>query len=401
LQPLDSLTLDPPNYKNQQANNTTGLLDYAAPAHYGDQGAEQHCVNVSPTTTGPSVQVANGHIIEPNKRVTIPLAPELSADAKIGHLFNNLQSGTLISLGQLCGDECDALFTKYDVKIYKHGQVIIVGKRNPTNGLWNIPRAPKEAAHPLIPLPTPKTLQHSANGVIQNINTKQDLAAFHHGSAYSPVPSTLLWAIGRGHFHSWPGLTTGLVSKHLAKALATSKGHLRMQQKNVQSTKIATSLPLATSLDVSPSQEPHNMRTNVIFAAIMPFTDLRKSYSDQTGKFPVQSSRGYNYVMVLYDFDSNAILSRPTKTKEASKMTATWTELHEHLRSNGYAPDLHILDNECSHELKKAFQKYNVAFQRVPPHVHRQNAAERAIQTWKNHFCAGLATCGPKFPLLE
>jgi hypothetical protein len=105
--------------------------------------------------------------------------------------------------------------------------------------------------------------------------------------------------------------------------------------------------------------------------------------------------------MVLYDFDSNAILSRPAKTKQASKMAATWTELHKHLRSNGYAPDLHILDNKCSHDLKKAFQKYNVAFQHVPPHVRRRNAAERAIQTWKNHFCAGLATCDPKLPLLE
>jgi hypothetical protein len=143
-----------------------------ATAHYGDQDAEQHCVNVSPTTTGPSVQVANGHIIEPNKRVTIPLATKLSAEAKIGHLFNDLQSGTFISLGQLCDDECVALFTKYDVKIYKHGQVIIVGKRNPTDGLWNIPLAPKEAAQPLIPPTTPKTLRHLANGVIQNVNTK-------------------------------------------------------------------------------------------------------------------------------------------------------------------------------------------------------------------------------------
>jgi hypothetical protein len=157
LQPLDSLTLDPPNYKNQQANTTTGLLDCAATAHYGDQDAEQHCVNLSLNTTGSSVQVANGHIIEPNKRVPIPLAPELSADAKTGHLFNDLQSGTLISLGQLCDDECVALFTKYDVKIYKHGQVIIVRKRNPMNGLWNIPLAPKEAAHLPIPLTTPGT----------------------------------------------------------------------------------------------------------------------------------------------------------------------------------------------------------------------------------------------------
>jgi hypothetical protein len=187
-----------------------------------------------PTTKGPSVQVANGHIIEPNKRVTIPLATELSDDAKIRHLFNNLQSGTLISLGQLCNDECVALFTKYDVKIYKHGQVIIVGKRNPTNGLWNIPLPPKAAAQPPIPPISTNTLRHSANRAIQNITTKQDLAAFHHGSAYSPVPSSFLWAVGRGHFHSWPGLTTDLVSKHLAKSLPTSKaGHQRMQQKNV------------------------------------------------------------------------------------------------------------------------------------------------------------------------
>ena len=35
----------------------------------------------------------------------------------------------------------------------------------------------------------------------------------------------------------------------------------------------------------------------------------------------------------------------------------------------------------------------------VPPHSHRRNLAERAIQTWKNHFKAGLATTDPNFPL--
>ena len=48
---------------------------------------------------------------------------------------------------------------------------------------------------------------------------------------------------------------------------------------------------------------------------------------------------------------------------------------------------------------KQAFTKYNVAFQRVPPHTHRRDAAERAIQTWKAHFIAGLVTCDPSFPL--
>jgi hypothetical protein len=61
--------------------------------------------------------------------------------------------------------------------------------------------------------------------------------------------------------------------------------------------------------------------------------------------------------MVLYDYDSNAILSKPVKTRQASELTQAWTALHSRLQFNGYAPDLHILDNECSDELKKAFKK--------------------------------------------
>ena len=105
--------------------------------------------------------------------------------------------------------------------------------------------------------------------------------------------------------------------------------------------------------------------------------------------------------MILYDYNSNIILSKPLKTRQASELTTARTSLHDQLQSNGYAPELHILDNECSDELKKAFKKYSVGFQRVPPHVHQRNAAERAIQTWKYHFCSGLATCDPKLPLTE
>ena len=46
-------------------------------------------------------------------------------------------------------------------------------------------------------------------------------------------------------------------------------------------------------------------------------------------------------------------------------------------------------------------KKYQVTFQLVPPHVHLRNAAERAIQTWKIHFLAGIATLDPNFPIQE
>ena len=41
-----------------------------------------------------------------------------------------------------------------------------------------------------------------------------------------------------------------------------------------------------------------------------------KVYSDQTGHFPVISTRGYKYILIFYDVDSNAIIHRPLKSKE-------------------------------------------------------------------------------------
>jgi hypothetical protein len=345
------------------------------------------------------VQVATGTLMESSIRATVPLAAALSKKAQTGHIFEDL-TGSLISIGQLCDDDCIALFSKYHVDIIKDGKVIIKGKRNATNGLWNIPLAPKSSPAP----PTPPFALHQfnlANSMIRTNKTKGELAAFLHGCAFSPSTSTFIRAIRRGHFSSWPGLSESLIKKHLPKSLATSKGHLRMQQQNLQSTKSPVALPLATSLDIDPAQEPQNQATNNVFAFLLPTSDIQKSYSDQTGRFPIQSSRGYQYVFILYEYDSNAILSKPLKTRQALELTTAWTELHLKLRDNGFAPSLHVLDNECSHEMKKAFTKHDVTFQLVPPHVHRRNAAERAIQTWKNHFCSGLATCDPKFPLSE
>jgi hypothetical protein len=49
--------------------------------------------------------------------------------------------------------------------------------------------------------------------------------------------------------------------------------------------------------------------------------------------------------------------------------------------------------------LKDFLTKEEINFQLIPPGMHRRNAAERAIRTWKNHFIAGLCTTDPNFPL--
>ena len=45
--------------------------------------------------------------------------------------------------------------------------------------------------------------------------------------------------------------------------------------------------------------------------------------------------------------------------------------------------------------------KYNATFLFVPRHIYRANIAERAIQTFKNHFKAGVSSVHPDFPIHE
>jgi hypothetical protein len=59
---------------------------------------------------------------------------------------------------------------------------------------------------------------------------------------------------------------------------------------------------------------------------------------------------------------------------------------------------MHILNNEVSAELKAEIEK-NCTLQIKSPDNHRQNLAERAIQTFKNHFKAILTGVGNSFPM--
>ena len=81
-------------------------------------------------------------------------------------------------------------------------------------------------------------------------------------------------------------------------------------------------------------------------AKIQQFTPTDKTYGDLCGRFPVQSSRGNNYVMVIYAYDANAILAEPLKNRSAGEIVKTWKILNEKLEKAGVSPLIYILDNE-------------------------------------------------------
>ena len=85
-------------------------------------------------------------------------------------------------------------------------------------------------------------------------------------------------------------------------------------------------------------------------------------------------------------------------SKHDSHRIAAYHDIYQRLAACGAAPTLHILDNEISTAYQRAITANDCTFQLVPPHVHRRNATERAIRTFKDHFLTILAGVSPTFP---
>jgi hypothetical protein len=122
-------------------------------------------------------------------------------------------------------------------------------------------------------------------------------------------------------------------------------------------------------------------------------------HSDQTGRFPKKSSRGNQYIMVLAHPDSNGILQEPIKNRTSGEMIHAYQKLIDRLKNAGITPKRHILDNECSADFKQTIRDNNMTYQLVPPHDHRHNMAEKAIQAFKAHFISILCGADKDFPL--
>ena len=97
------------------------------------------------------------------------------------------------------------------------------------------------------------------------------------------------------------------------------------------------------------------------------------------------------YIFVLYyDYDSNVILAAPMKSQKGSDMAKAFDECYQQLKDAGVTPILQYLDNEVSKELIATIKDKKLQYQLASPHDHQLNPAERAIQTFKNHFIANL-----------
>ena len=341
--------------------------------------------------------------------------PQLPLAARRVHIVPALKTASLLSMGQLCDAGCTVTFDATSVTVLLGAQQLLAGHRNVATGLWHLsivpgdelPTASLTPSHEIDTSTIVAPLLHRSFAAVQSATTAE-LVAFAHAALFSPTLSTLKTALERGYIAHFMGLTAQSLAKHPPASVPMIKGHMDQARKNQRSTKIAptsakpdTPVPSNEALanDVPfPTSEPGNTRTHVCFAAV--FEPAKgQIYSDQTGRFVVASSTGNNYMMIVYDYDSNAILVEPMRSRTGPCILATFQLIHARLVAAGLRPQLQRLDNECSEALKTFLRDENIDYQLVPPYIHRRNAAERAIRTFQNHFIAGLSSVDKNFPL--
>ena len=363
--------------------------DSGASRHYF-RPEDSHVLKNLNTQPGPTVQLPDNSTLSSTKCGSLPI-PTLSTNAKRTYVLKNLKNASLLSLGQLCDDDCIVQLRKPDMQVFKDGNIILKGIRNSEDGLWDVVWETKP------------TQTQKANIVVQR-QSLPELIAFYHGCAFSPTKQTWLQAIKNGNFVTWPGLSYDRASKYFPTTIATPMGHLDQEQKNIQST--IHLIPLTAEeeknmmMDRFPLQDTTSPTHNVM-CALIPFILPAKGYMDLTGRFPYRSSSGNQYIMVFYNYDGNFINAKPVKSRQAAHLKNAFIAHTEEMKVSGIHPKIYILDNEISTELRNALKKYDLQYQLVPPHLHRRNAAERAIRTFKNHFIAGLASVNPSFPISE
>jgi hypothetical protein len=121
----------------------------------------------------------------------------------------------------------------------------------------------------------------------------------------------------------------------------------------------------------SESSLDDGIKNHCIYAAVV---DAGQIYTYQTGRFPVISSTLNVCIMLLYEYDRNAIMAEPIKNSKSAKLLRLFQVMEQKMTSRGLKPKLMTLENETSRLLKDYLHDQYISVQLVPPYFHRRSA---------------------------
>ena len=324
---------------------------------------------------------------------TLPI-PQLPPEATTGYIIPGLNK-SLISVTKLCAAGCTVLFSEDDCVVKFKGNEVLRGKKHDKNGLWYIPLLSTNQGSNFV---IQRDDKQFAGGIHQSTSMEETIK-FLHQCLFSPTVDTMCKAIDNGQLVGFPNITSKLVKKYLPDSTATAKGHLNRTRKGLRSTTKGIKTKAASeATDFNPKQEDID-EVQLFIGATIGEQNIGTVYTDQTGNFPVRSFQGNRCQFVAYDYRSNAILVRPLKDQTDKSLLEAFEDVYEYLTTRGFKPRLNVMDNQCSKTIQKFIDSSKAKIQLVNPDDHRVNAAERAIQTWKNHWLAGMGTLDPNCPI--
>ena len=389
-----------PDFTAFRTAATTTTTAYAAAL---DSGATTSCfpssfrgTNYTPITHPQQAilaQAADDQIMSSVAKDSLnePLLPPASREV---HLFNEI-SIPLLSVNKLCAGDLAVLFHGPTATVFKphsdtvtiDGEPIMVGSLDKATELYMVQvNAPsklqggnpssKDTIKEYISNTQPSF--HRANSL--TIRTVPALINFYHLTLGAPSITTWLQAIDKGWFSNFPGLTSGRVRQYCTNKMETAKGHLKLKRQHVQSTK------------------PKQIRSNNHTVSAHVFEPRNQLSMDMTGRYPITSKRGNQYILVMIDWDTNYIKLIPLKSRKADTYVNAYKEGYEWFKEHGVQAKLLKLDNEISNTLIQAITADKLEYQLASPDDHRQLPAERAIRDVKAHFISIRNIASPNFP---
>ena len=353
---------------------------------------------------------ANGTESKAGKKARLPYAmrmPAIDAD-----MVPDLAKNSLLSTSKMADADYATVFTKDEVKIFDteaakfhaEGKEVMRGWRCQETGLWRLPLQPLcqnlNTDTALLSEEASKILDRKSDAInsVYELPSTEEVIAWYHAAAGYPTKATWLKAISAGFYATWPLLTVKAVKKYYPEAEETPKGHMRRVKSGIRSTKAQLEEPPEVQLAAATLADLRRKHRDV-YVQIKDISEL--IYTDQTGQFPVTSSRGHKYIMVLVEVDGNYIAMEPMKSREASEMIRAYNLIIARLKSRGIKPSKQMLDNEASQKYLDTIESHGITWELVPPTNHRRLIAERAIQTAKGHIIANLMGCDETFPMRE
>jgi hypothetical protein len=185
--------------------------------------------------------------------------------------------------------------------------------------------------------------------------------AYWHRAFGSPSLFTFVKALTKGFIHGIPLLTAKFVSKYPPLSLSTSFGHLDTLRKGIASTRKTVSpscLGPVAPLSVLPRISPRlaDLQSSFPSSSSHARTIHRSEWSaaDLTGRFPITSHLGYEYILLFVHF--NYIHFVPLKSRTAASYVNAYRSASKFFSSLSH-PLTHIqIDNEISSELTAFFQ---------------------------------------------